>query len=181
MARSRRSRRYYKRKGRYSANIQEINDQILTAKPGSWSGTNTLATNPVQNSLGVSQTYTVKNMEISFTIEGDKSSNSVFIEGVTTYIMYVPQGMTVSENYNLEHPEYVLTYKYLGSPVIEDVSANNTAFTQNYQPFKVKTRMARRLQTGDSIVLFVKGFNKHPTDTVFMKVSGLVRWWTKAN
>ena len=174
MARTKRTRRYYK-KGRWSANIQELNNQAITASVGNWAGTTTLATNPVQNTLGVSQVYTVKNLEINFTLD-ESDLNQAYVEAVTCYIMYVPQGMNVDENYHLEHPEYILTYKFLGSPTVE-YPANQT---QNYQPFKVKTRMARRLQTGDSIVLFVKGFNKSDSN-ITIRISGVIRWWTKAN
>lgn len=173
-------RRRFTRKGRWSANIQELNSQEISAESGNWAGTTTLATNPAQSTLGVSQTYTLKNMEINFTIDGHIDQSTAWIEAVTVYIMYVPQGMNVSENYNLDHPEYILTYKYLGSPFIENTPSTTVQTTQNYQPFKVKTRMARRLQTGDSIVLFIKGYNSN-SDTVSLNLSGVIRWWTKAN
>ena len=154
MARTRKTRRYRRRSGKWSANIQEVNNISLTAQHGSWSGTSTLVTNPVQSTLGVSQTYTVKNFDINFTIE---SANYTQLEAVTAYIMFVPQGMNVSENYNIDHPEYILNYKYLGSPTAGGQTGTSSTENQNYQPYRIRTRMARKLQTGDSIILFIIG------------------------
>lgn len=176
MAKYRRRRYRYKNKGKWSVNISEINNEEITALPGNFSGTTTLTTNPAQTNTTVSQIYTVKNFEINFTIDG---LNAVALEGITCYIMYVPQGMNVSELYHIQHPEYIMTYKFLGSPTPEGSGETGNSF-QYYQPFRIKTRMARRLQTGDSIILFIKGYNQSTTNHAF-NISGLIRWWTKAN
>lgn len=170
---ARRRIRRIRRRTRWSANIQELNNNTIDADPSSlFSGTATLATNPSQTTLGVSQVYTVKNFDINFTIE---TVDAQFIEMVTAYIMYVPQGMNVSENYNLDHPEYILNYKYLGSP-----NPTGNTETQQFQPIRVRSKLSRKLQTGDSIVLFVKGYNQKNTGTT-VSLSGLIRWWTKSN
>lgn len=170
MVKSKRIRKY--KRARWSANIQEINNVTVQTSQGSWSGTTTLATNPSQDVMGVSQVYTVKNFDINFTIE---SNNYNSLEAITAYIMFVPQGMNVSPNYNLEHPEYIMNYKYLGSP-----TPHTSDTDQQYQPIRVRTRMARRLNTGDSIILFLKGTGTQSA-TQNVLLSGLVRWWTKAN
>ena len=170
-----RTRRRYRIRSKWSANIQELLNTAITASPGNWSGTTTLATNPTQNTLGVSQIYTCKNFAVDFTIE---SSDHWHLEAITAYIMFVPQGMNVSQDYNLEHPEYILNYKYLGSPT--GTGTSTTAEVQQYQPFKVRTRLSRKLNTGDSVILFIKGLNQS-TSNVTLNLSGLVRWWTKAN
>lgn len=167
-------RKFYKKKSKWSSNIQELLATVLTATPGTFSGTTTLATNPTQNTLGVSQIFTCKNFTVDFTIEAAANSD---LEGLTAYIMFVPQGMNVSQNYNIEHPEYIMNYKYLGSPVqISDGSTEN----QQYQPFRVKSRLSRKLNTGDSVILFIKGTNQGSANRNF-ELSGVVRWWTKAN
>lgn len=172
---ARRTRRRFRRRTRWSSNIKEINAIALNISQGSWSGSETLATNPVQDVLGVSQVYTVKNFDINFTLEAASTATRAAIEAVTAYIMYVPQGMNISENYNLEHPEYIMNYKYLGSPASADAQNEE----QQFQPIRVRTRLSRKLNTGDSIILFLKGTS---TDTGgIVQLSGLVRWWTKAN
>lgn len=167
--------RYYK-KPRWSSNIQEISNSVVNAEPGANFVTYTLATNPVQDIATTSQVFTTKNFDISFTLEYPSSTSSPSnIEDITAYIMYVPQGMNITESYNNQHPEYVLNYKFYGSP--------STDSQQNYQPYKIRTRLARKLNTGDSIMLFLKYNYTAPsaaTGTIF-EIHGLVRWWTKAN
>lgn len=167
----RRVRRFKKRTVRWCSNIQEINDTSIQATPFSFTGVTTLVTNPVQSNQITSQVYTVKNFDINFTIEGSVPT----IEAVTAYIMFVPQGMNITDDYNINHPEYILNYKYLGSP------SNNTTNSpyQQFQPTRLRTRLARKLQTGDSIILLIKGYNKGSSTS--LELSGLIRWWTKGN
>lgn len=185
MARYRR-RRYYKRKsGKWSANIQEINNNV-TASPQIWSAAETIMTNPNQQASLVSQLFTVKNIEANFIIdyEGAASDAPNYIEGVTVYIMFVPQGMNVTSDYNLQHPEYIMNYKYLGAPSVENQTTGDSysriRLGQQYQPFKVRTRLGRKLNTGDSVILFIKGVNQSSSN-IELRLTGLVRWWTKAN
>lgn len=172
MARSRRIRRY-KRKGvKWAPNIQEIDSTTLTFQPNTSTFFDfTLAFNPTQVNTATSQVYTVKRIEATFNIEAEQSLTS--IDSVTAYIMFKPQGMTITRNYNLEHPEYIMAYKFLGGP---------TASTaQPYQPIRVVTRLSRKLQSGDSVILFIKGVNPSMNAIQTVNFSGLVRWWTKAN
>ena len=177
-------RKYYKRKGRWSANIQEVGN-IITCTPSTWSASETIMSNPTQANTFVSQTYTVKNVEITFNIDNELSNLAgAVIEGITAYIMFVPQGMTITNDYNLQHPEYIMAYKYLGSPTqefgITTEVINGPLYGQQYQPYRIKTRLSRKLQTGDSIVLFIKGVNQSQ-ESFNLRLSGLIRWWTKAN
>lgn len=163
----------FRRKGRWSANISEIQNTQITASRQKFSATTTLTTNPVQSNTTVSQIYTVKNFEISFTMDIGSGSTSSYIESLAFYIMFVPQGMNVGEDYNLQHPEYIMAYRFYGSP-LQDSSSNEVV------PFRLKTRMARRLNTGDSIILFITGFNEYSSEQN-LKLNGLIRWWTKTN
>ena len=171
MARKRYYRRRYK-KARWSANIADIPPETntLSAGPGYASNTATLVTNPVQTNLTTSTVYTVKNIEGTFTIE--TTSDDLLLEDFTVYLMYVPQGMNVSNDYNVQHPEYIMAYKFIGSPSPDS--------PQQFQPLRIKTRLARNLQTGDSIILFIKAYNQ-TTTTRNYSLQGVVRWWTKAN
>ena len=170
--------RRFRRKSRWSSNISELNNEVISAVSGTWTATSTLVTNPTQNSLRVSNIYTVKNFDINFTIESGNAVNDAnVLEAITVYIMFVPQGMNVTETYNLDHPEYILNYKYLGSP---PGTTTGGAELQQFQPTRLRTRMARKLQTGDSIILFIKGTNSS-SNQVNAFLSGLIRWWTKAN
>lgn len=170
MARRRYRRRYYK-KGKWSANLTNIIGEILSAEPStSFAKTLTLCSNPIQNNQTVSQKFTVKNTEFNGVYEAAQSQTA--IENFCAYIMFVPQGMTIGTNYEQQHPEYIMAMKYFGSPSNDG--------QQQYQPFKVKTRLARTLDTGDSVILFLKGTNVGTTQ-INLEFSGIVRWWTKAN
>lgn len=182
----RRYRRYRRRRGRWAANIVEIDKVQTLLNPGTepyFGIYETLATNPNQSNNTVSQAFTVKNFDINFTLEGNAYGQSYY-ENMTAYIMFLPQGYTVTRDYNLEHPEYILNYKYLGSPTTQQSEVtpetNNSTETQHYQPFRIKTRMARKLQTGDSIILFIKGYHQGNTSAQF-QLRGLIRWYSKAN
>lgn len=166
-------RRYYRKKGRWSSNISQLANTIISVPSdiGFFSGSTTLATNPVQSNLGVSQVYTVKNFETSFTIDSNATPEA--IESITAFIMFVPQGMNVTENYPMDHPEFIMNYRYLGSPTLD-------APTSQAAPYKLKTRLSRKLNTGDSIILLIRAYHTQGSQTT-MAVHGLVRWWTKAN
>lgn len=178
MARRRYSRRYRRRSSRWSPNMLEIPTTTLQAVTGTFYQSFVLSTNPVQANTAVSQTYTVKRIEINFYIDQDAVQNVEYIEDVAVYIMFVPQGMSVTQDYNLQHPEYIMAYKYLGSPYVDFVQGGNAG--QQFQPRRISSRLSRKLNTGDSIVLFIKGTNVNTTTSVF-DIHGLVRWWTKAN
>lgn len=176
-----RKRRYYKRRsGRWSPNIVKISS-TNNASVGEFYNYENLAVNPIQTTTGVSQTFTVKNIEISFTLEGSVGGNTSYIESVTAYVMYVPQGMNITSSYYAEHPEYIMAYKYLGSPTIEYTPSQAvTPSSQQYQPYKIRTRMSRKLQTGDRLILYIQGSNDYTATTQY-KIDGIVRWWSKAN
>lgn len=176
-----RVRRYRRAKGRWSANIKKLTTQTITASGSSdFYASTDLCQNPVQNESSVSQQYTVKNVELSFEFELQSGqTNYTEIEGIVCYIMYVPQGMTVDNNYPNYHPEYIMAMRFLGSPNLE--TGTGAAPQQaGRNPLRIKTRLARRLQTGDKIILYINGTN-NTTTTTTLNFNGLIRWWTKAN
>ena len=171
------SRRYRRRSGRWAPNIVKISS-TNQATTGEWFNAEELVTNPTNTSSGISQSFTVKNFEINFTIETEGLSSSNALESITAYIMFVPQGMTVSSSYYADHPEYILAYKFLGSPNSPYFTVTSSSTTkyerQQYQPYRIKTRMSRRLQTGDKIILYIQGSNQDVTQNY--NIDGLVRW-----
>lgn len=170
----RRYRRYRRRTGRWAGNIKTINYQTLSAPPGSFSGVIDLATNPVQSDSTVTQTYTIKNIELTYQIDYIPSTIDYNIEALCAYIMYVPEGYIVTETLPNLHPEWIMAYRWLGEPDIDGTQPGRL-------PSKIKTRMARRLQSGDKVVLLITGSNRSSSNTYNLQVSGLLRWWTKAN
>ena len=180
MAKYRRYRKYSRRSiARWSPNIQEIATTSIQAPASStFYHSFTLSFNPTQVNTAVSQIYTVKRIETSFYIDSDNNQIASVIEDVAAYIMFVPQGMTITSDYNKQHPEYIMAYKFLGSPSQE---TGQTLIGQQYQPIKVSTRLSRKLNSGDSVILFIKGNNTSSTTNTSFDFHGLIRWWTKAN
>lgn len=177
MARATRKRYYKKSTTKWAPNIQEISTTTVQASANStFFQSFVLAFNPTQVNTAVSQAFTVKNVEVSFYIDSDAQQTSS-IEDITAYIMFVPQGMNITVDYNLQHPEYIMAYKFLGSPTPD----TGSSLGQNYQPQRVKTRLMRKLQSGDNVILFIKGSNTSPSTNTQFEFHGLVRWWTKAN
>ena len=184
MAKGRRFKvRYYKR-NRWSANIRKLN---ATGDANSYSSFYTvinLCQNPQQADNTVSQQYTVKNTEFSFEIELGVNSND--IENLCGYILYIPQGYYINNDTVItNHPEWIMAMKYYGSASNDNFLTGNGSTSSvvgsNYSKvFRIKSRLARRLQTGDSIVFLVTGSNEGATG-VEVKIRGIARWWTKAN
>lgn len=180
----RRYRRFYRRRGnRWAPNIVKISNRN-TATSGEFYNLEVLAANPTQENTGVSQTFTVKNFEITFTIEPYAATSYEVLESITAYIMYVPQGMNITSFYYVEHPEYIMAYKYLGSPqgtmAYTSGSTTTVSEAQQFQPIRIKTRLSRKLQTGDRIILYIQGSNQQSNSTQY-NIDGIVRWWSKAN
>lgn len=166
-------KKYYYKKGKWSPNIYTIGSSGLVAQTGNFYISQELAKNPVQTTTTISQSYTVKNVELNFELAGDSQQN---ISGVVVYIMYAPQGITVNSSYANNHPEYIMAYRFLGKPNYLTTTSQNPGRNS----IKVKSRLSRKLQTGDSIVLLIVGENTGNQGTA-MQLSGVFRWWTKAN
>lgn len=176
-------RKYYKRKsGRWAPNIVKISS-VNQASVGEFFNYENLCVNPIQSNTGVSQTFTAKNFEITFTLETPEI-NTNLLESITAYIMFVPQGMNITSSYYAEHPEYIMAYKYLGSPMgripYQEAGLTMASEVQQYQPIRIRTRLSRKLQTGDKIILFIQGSNES-SNVSHYNIDGIVRWWTKAN
>lgn len=174
MARYRRRRYYRRSKGKWSTRITNINDQQTVSQEAEVFFSRAIATNPAQSDNTVSQRYTVKNVWMQFTLEQYTSASSVttnYLQNMQVFIVYIPQGFTVTSSTVYEHPEWVMAQKFVGVPLTGD--------NPGYSPISVRTRLARKLDTGDKIVFIVQGSNPRGTTTV--NISGIVRFNTKAN
>lgn len=172
MARRYRRRRFYRVRGRWSSNIRNITTEQTIPPASTFFNITVLCNNPSQNDNTVSQKYTIKNIEYTYQIENRDSGGTGSIENLSSYIMYVPEGMIVTETYPYSHPEYIMAYRYQGSCFGDTTSI--------ILP-KIKTRLSRTLNTGDKIVCLTIGDNTNSTGNIPVDIRGLVRWWTKAN
>lgn len=168
------SKKYYYRraKSNWGSNIENFSFGTSFNTQNDIYITNTLCQNPVQANTTVNQTFTVKNVELQFKLE---SSASMKFDNLIGYIMYVPQGMQLSVDYPKQHPEYIMAYKFFGG-----ADNDGSSITPGRNPATIKTRLARKLQTGDGIVFLITG-KHYGTANDQLDCFGVVRWWTKAN
>lgn len=172
----RRYRRYRRRRAKWSPNLQVLRGSgiapsINTAPDnGTFADFITIAQNNTTTSQNsISQIFTVKNVEVSAELESNGS-----VQNVEYYIMFVPEGYALAKNLPEVHTEWIMAYKYIGTPL------SSGAAISNAQPPKIRSRLSRKLNTGDQIVFIIRGLNTSSTqESVFYH--GLVRWWTKAN
>lgn len=174
----RRYRRYRRRSGRWSTRLTAINVSQLTTPGNAFFIYRTLATNPTQDDNTVSQRFTVKNVNCQVNIEyqsgGNNGTSNADVENLQHYILYIPQGFTLTENTPFEHPEWIMAHRLLGSPQ----SDTNPGFL----PARISTRLARKLDTGDRIVYLLLGSNTGQTTYgTTIRVDGLIKLNTKAN
>ena len=112
MARYRR-RRFYKRKTHYSPNILRIGPNSYNIAAQSRDiGIVTLVENQEYDPNRTNNIITVKNTELSIEFEGSHT----LIESCTAYLMFIPEGYTTTVDTPTQHPEWIMAYKYFGSP-----------------------------------------------------------------
>lgn len=175
----RRYRRYKRSRGKWSPNIKTIGPNSFNITPETTDSTIvTLVTAPSYSENNVPFPYTVKNIEMSIEFENTRDA---VIENCMAFVMYVPEGYVVSTGLPQLHPEWILAYKYFGSPNHETSTATTSDFQTQQTITRIRSRLARRLQTGDRIVLYVQGQNINASITANLQYQGLIRWWSKAN
>lgn len=104
----------------------------------------------VGSSVPVSTIVKVKNFKVVIdltTVTGGATARNFFLA-----LMYVPQGFTLTVNTAIQHPEWILVWRTIDAT---SGTSNGTAL-QNIQ---MSSRLARNLNSGDSIVLFSSAYN----------------------
>lgn len=176
MAKYTRYRKYSRRNRRktWSTRLTNISVSQL-ANPGvGFFVYRTLATNPAQDDNTVFQRFTVKNVHAQVNIELQSGSVDT-VENLQHYIMYVPQGYTLSESLPYDHPEWIMAHRFLGSPQPDQ--------SNYYPPQTLFTRLARKLDTGDRIIYLLLGTHtgSSTSQSVTLLVNGIIKLNTKAN
>ena len=137
------------------------------------------ALNPVQSPSTVSTAFTVKRVKLSIEAVTPQSEDFRVLQQVIAAIMYVPQGYQVSYSILNEHPEWVMAIKYMGEPSMYE-SPTSTGGTRN-KPFQVSSRLARKLQTGDSVQLVLFATNTSTENTANISFRFLAQWWSRSD
>lgn len=124
-----------------------------------------LAINPTQENA-VPRTIKAKNFKVSLWFEGANQEAVSNINLIEAYVVYKPQGYIISTETIAEHPEWVLVHKMIGRP---DYQAEVT------KPYVLSSRLARNLQSGDSIQLVINALGTPRTEVI---VRGNLFYWT---
>lgn len=168
--------RYGYRKTNWNAAIKDIEANLTINQGSPASGFELhakLCENPIQSVNMVNTIFTVKNVELSFSLECNPDQR--YFDAITGYIIYVPQGMTIDGNLPYNHPEYIMAMKYFGAP-------EESGKESNRSPAMIKTRLSRKLNTGDQVIaMFVGQHASNASNNDIIGVKGICRWFTKAN
>lgn len=139
-----------------------------------------LCQNPAQDVNTVSQLFTVKNINCQVEMEGEGTYQ--LIENLQAYVIFVPQGYVPTgapsayETLPFDHPEWIMAHRYYGSAQHQ---LNST--TPGFPPIRLSSRLARKLDTGDRVILLILGTNTSGDASTTLDYRGLVKFNTKAN
>jgi hypothetical protein len=183
MAKYIRYRKYTRRHRRdWSTRLQNFSGSQLATAGSDYVIYYNLCTNPAQSSDSVSNKYTVKNIKCELVVQSNKENQSsarLYLDNFQGYIMFVPQGYiptgvpSAYQTLPFDHPEWIMAYRYFGTPVSDGF--------EYYPPLRLSSRLSRKLDTGDRVVLILLGQNSHSTNTATIEYTGLVKYNTKAN
>lgn len=183
MARYTRYRRYsrrFRRKGIWSSRITNFTGSQSATAGNQFVIYQNLTTNPSQSEDSVSIKYTVKNINAAIQLE---SSGTASVENLQAYVMYIPQGYIPTgvpgayADAPYQHPEWIMAHRFIGSAQYD---ATNIAVQPGFPALRLSSRLSRKLDTGDRIVLIILGSNT-ATSSVTLDYQGLVKYNTKAN
>lgn len=171
-------RRAYPRK-KWASNIGSSTLQLTVPANSSYAAGAAFALNPAQSPSTVASAFTVKRVRLSIDAVTPQSEDFRLLQQVIAAIMYVPQGYTVDYTILQQHPEWIMAIKYMGEPSMYE-SPTSTGGTRN-KPFQVSSRLARKLQTGDSIQLVLFATNISTDTAANINFRFLAQWWSRSD
>lgn len=152
----------------YTPILKEIYQNVTLTANTTTSATVDLVLNDVDGFSNLS----VKNFATNLICELPLSPGNANVEEVGYYIMFVPEGYTPAANFPFIHPEWIMNYSYIGTPLADNVPVG----------FNIRktSRKARKLKPGDKIILFVLASNT-TTTSADLNINGLVKYYSKRN
>jgi hypothetical protein len=153
----------------YTPILKDIKEDIVLTGQATTSGVIDLVFNDVDGFSNL----TVKNFATSLLCEiPNSTAGNSAVDNVGYYIMFLPEGYTPAVNFPYTHPEWILNYSYVGTPLADNASVG----------FNIRktTRRVRKLKPGDKIVLFVLADCSN-TAGATLNINGLVKYYSKRN
>ena len=165
-------RRYYRRytrvvtpKKKWASNI--VQDGITT------STSSTIVQNSAQASLPTPVIVKCGNFRVQGDIAVTYTSGSSRIIPLNFFLLYVPEGVTPSDGLIGQHPEWIMAWTAIESPIALNASNN----TVGGNKFSVTSRLKRNLNSGDRVVAILQSRDASVTaQAVFT-----CQYWTCAN
>lgn len=183
MARYYRYRKYsrrFRRKGIWSSNLKNFLGSQSAGPNQQFIIYSNLCQNPDSSDITVSQKYTVKNVNCSVQLNAQTTASVPYLDSFQAYIMFIPQGYVPTglpsayATLPFDHPEWIMAHKFIGTVQMAD---------ESNKPFRITSRLSRKLDSGDRIVLVILGRNTAPLtgSSYTVDYQGLVKFNTKAN
>lgn len=174
MARRRRYRRRYRRL-RWAKQMVNITHEGFTVSNNSnWSYNIPLCENPVDENTMVPTPRYFKRIKLSFEVENEAKDNiaNFQIEGLTAFILYVPEGLTAGPALIKQHPEWVLGSKFYGSVSNESTGTSGKVFT-------LYSRLCKKLLSGDKIMVVFTGVNTDQSNSYNVYFNLFIEFFTR--
>ena len=175
------ARRYYRRRTITRAPRKKWASNIVTFTESMTNPflTHVLVTNAAQTASPTPVIVKVGNFKCQLDASYMYETSGANVLGMTAYIMYVPEGITVTTNAAAQdliakHPEWIMAWRQFNMDGIQ------TATAAHVNSVTFSSRLKRNLNSGDSIQLFVV---PHVSGTVAWSgaVTGTVQYWNCAN
>jgi hypothetical protein len=168
MVRRNNNRRRFPSMRGYTPILKEVSKDILIAANSTTGGSVDLLTVPADSQTSM----TVRSFTTDLYIEMVTGQVSASLEKAQFYVMFLPEGHNVTPNLPFQHPEWILSYTYQGTP-----SSDTETIGYN---IRRRSKKVRKLKPGDSIFLFASAENS-TSGTWNINVSGLIKYFVKMN
>jgi hypothetical protein len=148
----------------------------VPAANGTFTASHIVAFNTEESGTTFPRKVRIRNVDLTANLETMATTSSAF-DNVTVAFMKIPQGFSVDNTSDatlVKHPEWVLAYKYIGSPVV-------TSESQQYQPIRIRSNKSITLYPGDGLYLVVTGTKAATQSVATIYTNGLVKYFTRVN
>ncbi len=115
----------------------------------------------------------------NFKVQGDVmvqtsgSSSSARPVPLVFYILFVPEGVGISDSLVTTHPEWIMGWTVIDASIINSAQGSTTSGNR----FSITTRLKRNLNSGDSIVAILQSRDSAAT----AQAAFTCQFWTCAN
>ena len=141
----------------------------ITANSESFGSYQLLAKNSSDSSTPTPSVIKVKNFRVSVDTLLGSSSFSSSLQTFNVYVIFIPEGVTITQDTPKQHPEWLLGWKSV-----------NEITHQQRDTTVITSRLARNLNSGDSVYVLFTG-SQGPNVSQTINVNIVASYVTRAN